>query len=284
MYDAAFIQQEARAVTNADNAASHPLSVEEAVAINRQRWTAANAEHADAAAQRAWRADEITWGVWHIPERQLQALPCDPGGRDVVELGCGTAYVSAWLARRGARVVGVDPTPAQLITARRCQMEFALEFPLVEAPGERVPLPDASFDLAISEYGASIWADPYCWIPEASRLLRDNGYLVFLRNSTLAILCAPDVGRVAECLVRQQFGMYQFDWRSDNDGIGYHLAHGEWIRLLRENAFEILKLIEIQAPPDAQDVPPYDFVPAGWARRRARCPSPLDGCANVQLF
>ena len=35
-------------------------------------------------------------------------------GLDVVELGCGTAYFSAWLARRGARPVGFDVTAAQL--------------------------------------------------------------------------------------------------------------------------------------------------------------------------
>jgi len=34
----------------------------------------------------------------------------------------------------------------------------------------------------ISEYGASIWCDPYRWIPEASRLLRPGGDLVFLVN------------------------------------------------------------------------------------------------------
>ena len=38
----------------------------------------------------------------------------DVAGLDVVELGCGTAYFSAWLVKRGARVVGVDPTPTQL--------------------------------------------------------------------------------------------------------------------------------------------------------------------------
>ncbi len=42
----------------------------------------------------------------------------DVAGLDIVELGCGTAYFAAKLARRGARVVGVDPTPAQLETAR----------------------------------------------------------------------------------------------------------------------------------------------------------------------
>ena len=113
----------------------------------------------------------------------------DVAGLDVIELGCGTGYFSAWLAKRGARPVGVDPTPAQLETAREMQREFGLEFPLLEGVAEEsVPLPDASFDLALSEYGASIWADPYRWIPEAARLLRAGGRLVFLRNATLSIL------------------------------------------------------------------------------------------------
>ena len=126
-----------------------------------------------------------------FPRRPSTTLG-DVDGLDVVELGCGTAYVSAWLARRGARPVGVDVTPAQLATARRCQEEFGLAFPLVEASAEDVPLPSESFDLAVSEYGASIWCDPHRWLPEAYRLLRPGGRLWFLRNSTLSILCAPD--------------------------------------------------------------------------------------------
>ncbi len=65
----------------------------------------------------------------------------------------------------------IDPTPAQLATARRLQTDTGIHFPLVLAPGERVPLPDGSFDLAFSEYGASLWADPALWVPEAARLL-----------------------------------------------------------------------------------------------------------------
>ena len=174
-------------------------------------WTRANVEYTDARAEQAWAQDEITWGVWQVPESELRALP-DVTGKDVVELGCGTAYFGAWLKKAGAaRVVGVDPTPAQLETARRCNERFGLGLELVEAFGEEVPLPDASFDLVVSEYGASIWADPYRWIPEAARLLRPGGELVFLGNSTLAILCSPeeDVPTV-ETLQRPQFGMYRF--------------------------------------------------------------------------
>ncbi len=227
-------------------------------------WTRANAEYTGPRAEGAWAQEEIAWGMWQVPERELHLLP-DVAGKDVVELGCGTAYFGAWLARRGARVVGVDPTPAQLETARRCRERFALELELVEAFAEDVPLPDASFDLAVSEYGASIWADPYLWIPEAARLLRPGGELVFLRNSTLVILCSPDEGPAEERLVRPLFGMHRFEW--PGEGVEYHLAHGEWIRLLRENGLEIERLVEVEAPSAAETHPRYDFVTAEWAKR-----------------
>src|SRR5207247_5848578 len=124
--------------------------------------------------RRAWAIDDPTWGIWHIPERELRVLP-DVAGRNVVELGCGTAYWSAWLVRRGARVIGVDSSERQLRSARLLQREHGLEFPLVLASAEQVPLADACIDLAFSEYGASIWCDPYRWIPEAARLLRPGG-------------------------------------------------------------------------------------------------------------
>jgi SAM-dependent methyltransferase len=49
------------------------------------------------------------------PEEELGLLG-DVRGLDVLELGCGTAYWSAWLQRRGARPIGLDLTSAQLAT------------------------------------------------------------------------------------------------------------------------------------------------------------------------
>jgi SAM-dependent methyltransferase len=239
----------------------------EYVAKNVESWTRTNAEYTNESAARAWAQDEITWGVWRIPESEIRVLP-DLAGLDVVELGCGTAYFSAWLARRGARPVGVDPTPAQLATARRMQEETGIEFPLIEGVGENVPLADASFDLVLSEYGASIWADPYLWIPEASRLLRAGGRLVLLRNSTLAILCTPDVGVVQEQLQRPQFGMHRFEWPiEEGGGVEFHLAHGAWIDVLRESGFELERLVELQAPADAVEHAYYSYVTAEWGRQ-----------------
>ena len=112
-------------------------------------------------------------------------MPRDLDGADAIELGCGTGYISAWMARRGARPVGLDNSPKQLETATRIQREHGLEFPLLLGSAEEVPLPDASFDVAISEYGAVLWADPERWLPEAARLLRPGGRLHLLLNSAL---------------------------------------------------------------------------------------------------
>jgi SAM-dependent methyltransferase len=234
------------------------------VARNIELWTRTNAEHTGPRARDAWAREALGWGIWNIPEARLRVLPA-VAGLDVVELGCGTGYISAWLARQGARPVGVDPTPAQLETAREMQREFGLAFPLVQSGAEEVPLPSGSFDLAVSEYGASIWADPYRWVPEAARLLRPGGRLVFLRNSTIVMLCSPDDGPAQRELVRPLFGMHRFEW--PDGGVEFHLPHGEWIRLLRVSGFEIEDLLELQAPPDAETHAYYDFVGADWARR-----------------
>jgi SAM-dependent methyltransferase len=229
---------------------------------NRADWTKANA---DLRASHTWAAEAITWGVFGVPEASLNTLG-DVNGLDVVELGCGTAYVSAWLARRGARPVGVDVTPAQLATARRCQTEFGIDFPLVEASAEDVPLPSESFDLAVSEYGASIWCDPRLWIPEAHRLLRPGGRLWFLRNSTLSILCARDDGPPTETLQRPQRGLGRLEW-PDEVGVEWQLPHGELFRLLRRTGFDVVDFIELYPPDDAVDHSYYDTFAVEWARK-----------------
>jgi ubiquinone/menaquinone biosynthesis C-methylase UbiE len=232
---------------------------------NRANWTAINAEFTDQQADSAWAAAEITWGVFGIPESTLNTLG-DVNGLDVVELGCGTGYVSAWLARRGARPVGVDITPAQLATARRCQRQFGIDFPLIEASAEDVPLAAGSFDLAVSEYGASIWCDPRRWLPEAHRLLRPHGRLWFLRNSTLSMLCATDEGPASETLQRPQRNLGRLEWPGEL-GVEWQLPHGELVRLLRQTGFEILDLVELYPPSDATDHSYYKTASRDWASK-----------------
>ena len=203
--------------------------------------------------------------MFGVPDGELEILG-DVSGLDVVELGCGTAYFSAWLAKRGAHPVAVDPTPAQLETARRMLIETGLEFPLVEAPGEAVPLADGSFDAAISEHGAATWADPFRWIPEAARLLRPGGRRVFMHTTPLATICFPGEGEIATTLQRPYFGLHRLEW-PDADGVEFQLTHGEWIDVLVRAGFEVEALVEVQAPADAATHVYYSHVPAEWARQ-----------------
>jgi SAM-dependent methyltransferase len=187
--------------------------------------------------------------VWKVPEAQLGVLPPGLAGADSLELGCGTGYISAWLARRGARPVGLDNSAAQLATAAALQDRFGLHFPLIHASAEQIPLADAAFDLVISEYGASIWCDPYARIPEAARVLRPGGQLIFLVNSVQIVLTWPDQDDLpaTETLQRPSFGMHRFRWLG-SDSVEFHIGHGDMIRLLGRCGFGICGLIEVQPP------------------------------------
>lgn len=232
---------------------------------NRRLWAGVNAQYTDAEAATAWGSAEFVWGLFRRPEADLGVLG-DVGGLDVVELGCGTAYVSAWLARSGARPVGVDLTRSQLETARRCQREAGISFPLVEADGEALPLRSGSFDLAVSEYGACLWCDPERWVPEAARVLRPGGRLVFLTNSVLVGMCVPAEGGLAGTgLLRPQRALNPVAW--PDAGVEFHPGHGDWIRILIGSGFVVDELVELCAPPGAPTHPFYEIVSAEWASR-----------------
>lgn len=252
--------------TDADHATGHdPLP--EHVAANRAAWDEIAKDYV-AAGEREWRRmpGEETWGLFGVSEAQVGMLPDDLAGLDAIELGCGTGYVSAWMARRGARVVAIDNSPRQLETATRLQREHGIDFPLLLGNAERVPYPDASFDFAISEYGAALWADPTAWIPEAARLLRPGGRLRLLTNHVVAYLCSPDDpdAPVTDRLVQPMFGMGRTSWQGESS-VEFHPTHGDWIRLFTASGFEIEALVEPQVPEGSTTS--YGWMPYDWARR-----------------
>ncbi|HET9782392.1 MAG TPA: class I SAM-dependent methyltransferase [Candidatus Dormibacteraeota bacterium] len=234
----------------------------------RRLWTESNAKYTDARARDSWAREDIKWGVFDNLEADVRILP-DMNGLDVIELGCGTAYFGAWLKKAGARrVVGIDITPAQLDTARRVNEETGLGLEFIEANAEEVPLPDASFDIAFSEYGASIWCDPDRWIPEAARLLRPGGELIFMRNSDIQLVCSPDAERISEQLQRPLRGMKRLDWHEAGEvSSEFHLNHSDMFGLLKRTGFEVIDFRELYAPDDAVDHPFYEYVPAEWAKK-----------------
>src|SRR3954468_11621689 len=234
-------------------------------ALNQALWALMNEQFTDGAAEDLWLRPDAVWGLFGVPERDLGVLG-PVHGLDVVELACGTAYFSAWLARAGARPVAVDLSHEQLTTARRMQSQVGPVFPLVQADGERVPLASGRFDLVVSEHGAAAWCDPEQWLPEAARLLRPGGRLVFMTNSHLSALCVPaEEGVAGERLLRGQREAYQVHW--SGGGVEFHPSHGDWLRLLRKAGFVVVALHEIYAPPEGSDHAFYEMVSKDWATR-----------------
>jgi SAM-dependent methyltransferase len=138
------------------------------IALNRALWAVVNERFTDAAAEALWSRPEIVWGLFAVPDRLLGVLG-DVRGLDVVELGCGTAYFSAWMTSAGANTVALDFSAEQLSTARGLQPRVGPVFPLIQADAEAVPLVDGCCDLVVSEHGAAAWCDPERWLPEAAR-------------------------------------------------------------------------------------------------------------------
>jgi SAM-dependent methyltransferase len=241
----------------------------EHVLVNRQHWND-DADSWVSPGERGWAAPEPNWGIWAIPESELDMLPDDMSGMEAIELGCGTGYVSGWMVKRGASVVGLDVSERQLATARRLATEHEVALSLIHADAEKVPFVDESFDFAISEYGAALWTDPYVWIPEAYRILRPGGRLVFLSNSTLSAMCSPVDGSLplTERLERDYFTIHRLDWRNAVDepgGIEFILPISKWFRLFTDTGFAVTGFEEIQAPHGGSEVNFY--ATADWAHR-----------------
>jgi 2-polyprenyl-6-hydroxyphenyl methylase / 3-demethylubiquinone-9 3-methyltransferase len=117
----------------------------------------------------------------------LRRLNIDPAGRRVLDVGCGGGFVAEEFARLGCAVVGVDPSPVSIETAQRHAAASGHDIEYVVAPGERLPFPDAAFDLAYCCDVLEHVRDLDQVVGETARVLRPGGrYLFDTVNRTLA--------------------------------------------------------------------------------------------------
>ncbi len=229
---------------------------------NREAWNA-DSDHYQGRHASDLGERPLAWGVWRIPESELNVLG-DVKGRDILEYGCGAAQWSIALAAAGARPVGVDLSDRQLVHARRLAREAGVHVPLIQADGELLPFGNASFDVIFCDHGAMTFGNPECTVAEAKRLLRPGGVLAFCLATPWLDVCWDSTKRaVTDRLVEDYFGLGLMEY----DGKTYYqFGYGEWIRLFREHDFVVEDLIEIQAPLD-QETTYEDFVRHEWARR-----------------
>jgi SAM-dependent methyltransferase len=231
--------------------------------VNRGYWDRhADEYQAEHASQ--LNEQELAWGLWAVPESELNVLgPID--GTDILELGCGGGQWSIFLARRGAKPTGLDNSRQQLLHAKRLMNEKHASFPVVNASAERLPFADSSFDIVFCDHGAMSFADPERTIPEAARVLRPGGLFAFNMSSPLLFACWNEFKDVIEpSLHRVYFDLRRFEY--EEDFVEYQLPYGAWIDLFRRHGLIVEDLIELQPPPDATTTYP-ELVPLEWARR-----------------
>lgn len=240
-----------------------PSSLSEHASANRDNWNADSDTYQSDHGAGLTASGAPAWGVWRVPEAELQLLG-EVRDRDVLELGCGAAQWSIALAEAGARPVGLDISEKQLEHASTLMQVAGVDFPLVHASAEAVPLPDSSFDIVFCDYGAMTFCDPYVTVPEVARLLRPKGILVFCGATPIIEMCYPeDSDHPQDRLLMDYFGMWSLPYEGY---VEFMLPYGAWIRLFRAHGFIIEDLVEPRPLPDA--VSSYrDETDREWYRR-----------------
>ena len=237
------------------------------LSINKDVWNADAANWVEFAHNR-WASETPEWGNWSNSDDGLNLLPPDMTEVDAIELGCGTGYVAYWMHRRGARVTAIDVSAEQLQTARKLAKDHDAEITFIEGNAEATGLPDASFDFAISEYGASIWCPPEKWLAEAWRLLRPGGRLVFLGNHPLSLICSPLDGSPADRRLHRPYrDMWGADWTEvefEPTGVCFNLTISDWMDLFAKIGFSVTRYHELYAPEWASGT--RAAIPADWAK------------------
>jgi SAM-dependent methyltransferase len=231
---------------------------------NRRMWDKQSDDYQDRHAAQLADSGGTAWGVWQLPESDLQILG-DVRGRDLLEFGCGAAQWSIALHRLGANVTGLDNSARQLEHARELMAAAGVDFPLVHSSAEETPFDDGSFDIVFCDHGAMTFGDPYRTVPEAARVLRPGGLFAFsMSTPILDIAWGPVAEHPGDQLVVDYWGLHRLEF--PDEPVNFQLRYGEWIRLFREHGFEIESLIELCPPTDATSSYRED-VDRDWARR-----------------
>ena len=116
--------------------------------------------------------------AWH----RMMSEIAGPAPIDVLDVGCGTGFLSLLLAELGHRVTGIDMAPSMLAQARAKAATRGLAANFIEADAEAPNLPLASLDLIVERH--VLWTLPH---PEAAldtwrHLLRPGGRVVLIEG------------------------------------------------------------------------------------------------------
>jgi len=214
---------------------------------------------------------DVTWGPEGLRESEAGLLgPME--GRDVLEIGCGGAQCSRWVAGQGAAsVIASDVSSGMLSRARRINAEMAdprLRVALVQCDGAALPFPDSTFDLVFTAYGVVPFvADSAAVMAEAGRVLRPGGRFVFSTTHPLRWAMPDDPGEQGLRVTQSYFDRTAYVEQDESGRATYvehHRTLGDRVREIAAAGLRLVDLVEPEWPESNLE------TWAGWSQLRGR--------------
>jgi SAM-dependent methyltransferase len=151
--------------------------------INRAHWDALAQAHGHG--DPIYDVEALLAGADSLREAEAAGVRESVGavaGLDVLHLQCHIGFDAISLARRGARVVGVDFSPAALEKARTLARRCEVDVEFVEADATKLPVElHNRFDLVYATIGVLVWIDDVrAWMRSAEAALRGGGQLLLV--------------------------------------------------------------------------------------------------------
>ena len=236
----------------ADPVLRRPAGPAESARAARSWWDATAVDYQ--AEHGAFLGDaDFLWGPEGLRESAAGLLG-DVSGRRVLEIGCGAAQCSRWLASRGADPVASDLSGQQLAAARELNRRTGIDVPLVLADAQVLPFADGSFDLACSAYGAVPFvADSAAVMREVARVLRPGSRWVFSTTHPFRWCFLDDPGPKGLVVESSYFDRRAYV-EQDEDGTATYVEHhrtiGDRVREITAAGLVLDDIVEPEWPDD----------------------------------
>jgi SAM-dependent methyltransferase len=221
------------------------------VRANRRWWDAgADSYHAEHGAFLG--SADFVWSPERLREQDARLLGA-VRGKQILEIGCGAAMCSRWLAGQGAQPVASDVSAGMLRHARTGNAKTGIEVPLVQADAQRLPFADASFDIAFTAFGAVAFvADSARVMREIARVLKPGGRWVYSTTHPLR-WCFPDDpgpgGLTATMPYWDRTPYVELAPTGEASYVEHHRTLSDRVRELVAAGFRLLDIVEPQWPP-----------------------------------
>jgi SAM-dependent methyltransferase len=228
-----------------------PVDARETTRANR-RWWDYDADDYHARHGEFLGAADFVWCPERLREEDAHLLG-EVAARSVLEVGCGAAMCSRWLAGQGARPVAFDLSAGMLRHARALGSDTGIDVPLVQADAEFLPFRSGTFDVAFTAFGAiQFVADSARLMREVARVLRPGGRWLFATTHPTRWAFPDDPGPGGLTATMPYFDRTPYVELGD-DGeptyVEHHRTLSDRVREIAAAGFRLVDIVEPEWPP-----------------------------------